>query len=319
MKILVTPRSVTRAGHPSLNRIGEAGYQVVFCTPGEQPSETELRTLLPGCVGYIAGVEPVTAEVLDAAPDLRVISRNGTGTDTVDVEAAHKRGIQVLRAEGANARGVAELAIGQIFALARSSAASDAALKSGTWKRASAGTEIEGRTLGILGCGRIGKQVARMALGVGMQVLAFDQFPDPAFCPGQGFRYGGWEAVLAEADFLSLHCPPNSEGKPVLGREALGRLKRGCMVVNTARYDVMDAEAVLAALESGHLGGLALDVFDTEPPMDWRLVKHPRVVATPHIGGFTRESIDRAMSQAVDNLLGGLRLDGGFGMERKSA
>ena len=319
MKILVTPRSVTRSGHPSLERLEQAGYRVVFPTPGEQPGENELRALLPGCVGYLAGVEPVTAAVLEVASDLRVISRNGTGTDTVDVEAARKRGILVVRAEGANARGVAELAISQILGLARSCAASDAMLKDGLWKRTSPGIEIEGRTLGVLGCGRIGKLVTRMALGLGMRVLAFEQFPDPEFQPGAGFRYAGWDEVLAESDFLSLHCPPRPDGAPVLCREAVGKLRRGARLVNTARYDVMDAEAVLEALDSGQLGGLALDVFDSEPPSDWRLVKHPRVVATPHTGGYTMESIDRAMNQAVDNLIAGLRSTECSGMERRSA
>jgi D-3-phosphoglycerate dehydrogenase len=319
MKILVTPRSVTRSGHPSLQRLEQAGYRVVFPTPGEQPGENELRALLPGCVGYLAGVEPVTAAVLEMACDLRVISRNGTGTDTVDVEAARKHGILVVRAEGANARGVAELAISQILGLARSCASSDATLKAGLWKRTSPGIEIEGRTLGIIGCGRIGKLVTRMALALGMRVLAFEQFPDPEFHPGAGFRYAGWDEVLAESDFLSLHCPPRPDGTPVLNREAVGKMRRGARVVNTARYDVMDAEAVLEALDSGHLSGLALDVFDSEPPADWRLVKHPRVVATPHTGGYTVESIDRAMSQAVDNLIAGLRSTECSGMERRSA
>lgn len=319
MKILVTPRSVTRSGHPALRRIEQAGYRVVLCTPGEQPGEQELRDLLPGCVGYLAGVEPVSAAVLETATELRVISRNGTGTDTVDLEAARKRGILVLRAEGANARGVAELTISHLLGLARHCAAADAALKSGVWKRGQPGIEVEGRTLGILGCGRIGKLVARMALGLGMQVRAFDQFPDPSFSPAAEFRYAGWEAVLAEADFLSLHCPPSADGRAVLNREALGSLKPGCRVVNTARYDVMDSEAVLEALDSGRLAGLALDVFDSEPPSDWRLARHPRVIATPHTGGFTEESVDRAMTQAVENLLGGLLSLGEGGVERRSA
>jgi D-3-phosphoglycerate dehydrogenase len=319
MKILVTPRSVTRSGHPALGRIEQAGYQVVLCTPGEQPAEQELRALLPGCVGYLAGVEPVSAVVLETATELRVISRNGTGTDTVDLEAARRHGIVVLRAEGANARGVAELTIAHILGLARHCAAYDASLKSGAWKRAQPGIEVEGRTLAILGCGRIGKLVARMALGLGMRVLAFDQFPDSTFSPAPEFRYAGWDEVLAEADFLSLHCPPNADGRPVLSREALGSLKRGCRLVNTARSDVMDSEAVLEALDSGRLSGLALDVFETEPPSDWRLAKHPRVIATPHTGGFTEESVDRAMSQAVENLLRGLDSLGEGRGERRSA
>ena len=306
MKILVTPRSVTRSGHPSLEKLRGAGGEVVFCKAGAQPTEDELRALLPGCVGYLAGVEPIAARALEGADALRVISRNGTGVDNVDLAAAKARGIAVLRADGANARGVAELAIGHLFALARGVIAADAALKRGTWERGGPGVELEGKTLGLVGCGRVGKLVARMALGCGMEVVAFDAFPDIHFNPGGSFRFAPFDEVIACADFVSLHCPPAADGRPLLDAAALTRMKRGAFLINTARYDVFDADAVLASLNSGHLAGLALDAFDTEPPTDARLAKHPRVIATPHIGGFTRESIDRAMTVAVDNLLAAL-------------
>lgn len=292
MKILVTPRSVTRSGHPSLEKLRAAGQEVVFCKAGAQPTEDELRALLPGCVGYVAGVEPVTARALEAADQLRAISRNGAGVDNVHLAAAKARGIAVLRAEGANARGVAELAIGLIFALARGVIPADNVLKRGGWERGSAGVELEGKTLGLVGCGRIGKLVARMALGCGMEVAAFDAFPDLQFNPGEGFRFATLGEVISRADFLSLHCPPTADGRPAIDAPALAKLKRGAFLINTARYDVCDADAVLAELDSG-----ALDAFDTEPPTDARLPKHPRVIATPHIGGFTRESIDRAMTR----------------------
>ena len=211
------------------------------------------------------------------------------------------RGVAVLRADGANARGVAELTIAQVFALARGTVAADAAMKRGAWERGAAGVEIDGKILGIIGCGSIGKLVARMALGCGMKILAFDPSPD-AFDPGPAFRFRPFDEVVASADFLSLHCPPAPDGRPVLDASALSRMKRGAFLINTARYDVFDAAAVLAALDSCHLGAVALDAFDSEPPRDTRLPRHPRVLATPHTGGFTRESIDRTMAVAVENL-----------------
>jgi D-3-phosphoglycerate dehydrogenase len=307
MKVLVTPRSVTRGGHPSMETLRAAGCEVVFCKPGAQPTEGELCELLSGCQGYLAGVEAVTARVLDAAKDLRAISRNGTGVDNVDLAAAEARGIAVLRAEGANARGVAELTIGLLFALARGIADCDSSLKRGGWERGSAGVELEGKTLGLAGCGRVGQLVARMAHGLGMKVLAFDPFPSPSFAPGPDFYYASLDEVCARADFLSLHCPPLCGGQTLLDAAALGRVKRGAFLINTARYDLCDPEALLVALDSGQLAGVALDVFDAEPPLDPRLVRHPRVIGTPHLGGYTRESIDRAMTVAVDNLLAALR------------
>ena len=175
-KILVTPRSVTKNGHPSLERLRTAGFEVVYCTPGKSPSEDELSALLQECVGYLAGVEPVTARVLSAARNLKVISRNGTGVDNIDLAAAKQRGIRICRAEGANARGVAELAIGLMLALARAIPASDRAIKADQWERHT-GFELEGKTLGLIGCGRIGRLVARMATGLDLRVIIHDIVP----------------------------------------------------------------------------------------------------------------------------------------------
>lgn len=306
-RILVTPRSVTREGHPSLDLLREAGCEIIFSKGGVQPGEADLRQLLPGCAGYLAGVEPITARVLAVADQLKVISRNGTGTDNVDLEAAAARGIRVLRAEGANARGVAELAIGLMFALARKIPSCHAAIKSGGWERGSAGVELEGRSIGIFGCGKVGRLTARMALGMGMKVLAYDPFPDPSFMPGGEFCYSGKAEILAFCDVISLHCPPAADGRPVIDAAAIRDMRKGTLLINTARYDLMEAESVAAALDSGAIAGLGLDVFDHEPPQNRRLVDHERTVVTPHLGGFTGESIDRAMSVAVNGLLEVLR------------
>jgi phosphoglycerate dehydrogenase-like enzyme len=240
--------------------------------------------------------------VLEAAVDLRVISRNGTGVDSIDAAAAKERNISILRAEGANARGVAELTIGLLFALARSLPGCDASIKAGRWDRPN-GLELEGRTLGIIGCGRIGKIVAELAVGVGLNVVAHDAFPDYNFFAGAAFQFVPMHRVLRHADFLSLHCPPPSQGQALIGEPEFAQIKHGSFVINTARYQLIDPEALLAALGSGRIAGAALDVFDSEPPRDARLARHPRVLATPHIGGLTKESIGRAMDAAVDNLI----------------
>ncbi len=306
-KILVTPRSLTAEGHPALAPLTDAGYEVVFCSAGRQPTEEELIDLLPGCVGYLAGVEPVTSRVLDAATDLRVISRNGVGIDNIDLGAAQRRGIQVCRAEGANAQGVAELAIGLLFSLARSIPYSDGAIKAGGWQRRK-GMEISGRTLGIIGCGRIGRRTAEMALGLGMSVLAYDVIVDDSFRLSSRFRFASFEEILATADAVSLHCPSQPDGKPLIDAAALTRIRRGMLLINTARYNLLDADAVVAALNAGQLGGVAIDVFDREPPVANPLVGHDRVIATPHIGSFTEESVHRAVSAAVEHILNQLAI-----------
>lgn len=303
-KVLVTPRSLTKTGHPALRRLEEAGCEVVFSTPGVQPDEAELLARLPGCAGYLAGVEKVSARVLEAAaPALKVIARNGVGIDNVDLEAARRLGICVLPAAGANARGVAELAIALLLALARAVPFSDAHLKARDWQRRQ-GVELEGKVLGLVGCGRIGREVARMARGLGMDVVAYDPLPPPVL--PAGVRLVPLGEVLAAADAVSLHCPPQADGRPLIDAAALAVMKRGAWLINTARASLVAASAVLAALDDGRLAGLATDVFEHEPPDDDPLALHPKVIATPHVGGYTRESVDRAVGAAVENLLAAL-------------
>lgn len=304
-RILVTPRSVTKNGHPSLARLAAAGHEVVLGPPGRQPSELELLQLLRGCAGYLAGVEPITAEVLSVCPDLRAISRNGTGVDNIDLRAADAHKIRILRAAGANARGVAELTLALMLALVRDVPEGNASIKRGGWYRRQ-GIELEGKTLGLLGCGRIGQLVARFAGALGMQVLAHDPFADPSFAPGDFFQFASAEEVIQQAHLLSLHCPPAADGRPVINREVLSSMPQGAYLINTARFDLIDPSAVIEALDREHLAGIALDVFAEEPPQDRTLAWHPRVICTAHIGGLTHESVDRAMNVAVDNLLAAL-------------
>jgi len=305
-KVLVTPRSVTSGGHPALAKLRDAGYEVVFPTPGRQPTEADLLRLLPGCVGYLAGVEEVSATVLEAAKGLRVISRNGVGVDNIDLAAARRLNITVCKAVGANARGVAELAMAHILSLARWVPFSDKCIKAGGWERRK-GVELAGRTLGLVGCGNIGKLVAKFALGMDMKVLAYDVLPDRSFAPSPDFRFAPLDDVLAQSDVISLHCPALPDGKPLLDAAALAKTKHGVFLVNTARADLIDGQALAAALQSGQVAGAATDVFKTEPPTGDPLAASDRVVATPHIGGFTEESVDRAVHVAVDNLLAELR------------
>jgi phosphoglycerate dehydrogenase-like enzyme len=307
-KIIVTPRSLTKDGDPALNLLTGEGFEIVFSTPGSLPQEDELIRLLPGCVGYLAGVEPITAAVLEAATDLKVISRNGTGINTIDLQAAQRLNIEILRAEGANARGVAELTLGVILGLVRSIPFSDACLKRETWERRK-GLELQGRTLGVIGCGKIGQLVSQLALAFGMEVLAYDPFPDLKFAPDLDFRFADLEEVLAGSDILSLHCPEQTDSRPILDRDRLKRLSPGAFVVNTARASLIDETAILEALHDGRVAGVALDVFDREPPDATPLLSDDRVIVTPHIGGFTSESVSRATLAAVENLLNFFKKD----------
>ena len=301
-KILVTPRSLTEEGHPALNALAEAGYETVFSTPGRLPTEGELIDLVSGCVGYLAGVEQITAEVLESAACLKVISRNGTGVDNIDLETARRLNIRVCRAVGANAQGVAELTLALILSLARSVPFSDRAIKNGRWERRK-GIELASRTLGVVGCGNVGKLVAGLALALGMDVIAYDIAPDPSLAPSEQFSFCSLDTLFERSDIISLHCPSSGCGSPLIDARALERMKPGVLIINTARPDLIDNEAMVAFLDRGHVAGLAMDVFEREPPGNDTLARHERVIATPHIGGFTEESVDRVARVAVQNLL----------------
>ncbi len=304
-KILITPRSLTLGGHPALNMLKDAGYEIIFSTPGKQPSEDELIRLLQGCVGYLAGVEKITGRVLESAEDLKVISRNGTGIDNIDSRAAERLNIRICRAEGANTKGVAELTIALIFSLLRSIPFHNARMKNEAWERRK-GVELQSRTLGLIGCGQIGQEVATLALGLGMEVIAYRRNPDPAFSPSDKFSWVSFDGLIERSDIISLHRPASLSGEPVINAQVIAKMKKGVYIINTARANLIDEEAVLEGLSNNQIAGFATDVYDKEPPEDFNLVKHDRVIATPHLGGFTAESVDRATRVAVENLIDSL-------------
>lgn len=299
-RIAVTPRSLSREGHPALEELRRAGYEVIFPAPGRMPTEAELGEFLPQCVGLLAGVEPISAEVLSQCPQLKVISRNGVGVDSIDLAAAAEMGIAVEKAVGANSRGVAELAAALMLSGLRRICWSDRRLKEGDWARPK-GIEVLGRQLGVVGCGQIGRHLVEIGLGLGMRVRAFDLYPDQAFKPPGDFGYVGLDELIRESDVISLHCPPEAE--PIIGPAAVSSMKEGVFIINTARASLVDDAAILNGLESGKIRGFATDVFPSEPPEPTPLLLHERVVLTPHAGAFTEESILRATEGAVDNLL----------------
>ncbi|MGH6862632.1 MAG: NAD(P)-dependent oxidoreductase, partial [Phyllobacterium sp.] len=214
-RILVTPRSLTSEPHPDIERLRERGFDIVYSTPGAMPTESELLNLIPGCVGWLAGVEPVTAKIVEAADTLKVISRNGVGIDNLPVDALSKRGVRILIAEGANSFGVAELTLGLLFSALRSIPLADAGIKSGGWPRIR-GMEIRGRTVGIVGCGAIGREVARMVIALGASVIAFDPARPNLDFSASSFAYAGVDDIIANADVLSLHCPLPRDGSILL-------------------------------------------------------------------------------------------------------
>ncbi|MBI2253212.1 MAG: oxidoreductase [Proteobacteria bacterium] len=304
-RILITPRSLTSGPHPQIERLRGAGFDIVTSTPNALPSEAELISLLPGCTGWLAGIEPVSPKVIEAARDLRIVSRNGTGIDNLPMEALRQRNIAVATAGGANAAGVAELAVALIFSALRHIPAADSGIKQGSWPRRR-GRELRGRNVAVIGCGAIGGEVVRMLSALGAHVLAFDPVQPDLRLSGDRFTWADLPTALRQADIITFHCPLQKNGKPILDAATIAALRPGVIIVNTARAALVDEATILAGLESGAIESYATDVFDQEPPQDLNLARHPRVIATSHIGGFTDESVERATSVAIDHLLAGL-------------
>jgi D-3-phosphoglycerate dehydrogenase len=253
----------------------------------------------------------VTSEVLDAARSLRIIGRPGIGVDNVDLAAATRRGVVVMNSPGGNIASTAELTLALLLAVARNIAAADASMKAGKWDRKSfSGAELTGKRIGIVGFGRIGREVAARCRSLGMEVVAHDPFVSAAVAESAHVKLVGMDEALQTCDFLSLHTTLSRETRHLLGKEALSKVKPGVRIVNAARGELVDDEALLAALESGRVAGAALDVHAQEPPVDWRLCRHPRVVATPHIGAATAEAQERVGTdiavQVRDYLKGGV-------------
>ncbi len=237
----------------------------------------------------------VTAAVLAAGTRLKVVGRAGVGVDNIDVAAAVARGIVVVNSPMAASVSVAEHTLGLMLSLARQIAAADASLKQGKWeKSAFMGAELSGKTLGLLGLGRIGALVANRAVAFGMSVLAYDPYLNEAQIRERNAQPASFDAVLQGADYLSLHLPLTKETRGLIGTRQFEMMKAGARVVCAARGGVIDEAALRAALDSGHLAGAALDVFEQEPPAPGSLAAHPKVVATPHVGAQTAEAQARA-------------------------
>ena len=303
-KILITPRSFRESGEAPLELLRGRGFEIVENTTGKTLDEAQMCALCADVDGLLVGIDPVTRRVLDSAPRLRAISKYGAGLDNVDLAAAAERGVQVRAAVGTNARSVAELAVGLMFAMARHLVPSGATTKTGGWGR-TRGVELQGRTLGILGLGSIGREVAKMARGIGMDVLAYDPVVDPSspFLAEHGVRLADRADVIRAADFLTLHLPLLDTTRGMMDAATLATMKPTAVLINTSRGELVDETALLDALTGKRLGGAASDVFSKEPPSaDHPLLKLDNFVLTPHIGAYTQEANRRMAEVSAANL-----------------
>ena len=303
MKILVTPTSFKPdSGSPAMKKLRSFSDSLVF-NPGSKPlTEDELIPLLDGCVGCIAGLDHYTAKVIESAKSLKVISRYGVGVNEVDLIAAKAKNIVICNTPGVNAQAVADLVFALLLCVARKVSILDRKTKEGQWPRSN-GTELYAKTMGILGLGAIGKAVAQRAAGFSMKVLAYDPFIDKGYAEANGIAPVDFTAITKEADFLSLCMPLTDETRNLISADVMKAMKKGAIIVNTARGGLIDEAAAYELLVSGHLGGMGLDVYEEEPPKKTPLFDLENVVLTPHTAAHTREAIAAMADMSVQNLI----------------
>ncbi len=303
MKILVTPTSFTKPQNDEARKLLEDfADEVVFSELGRPLEPGEVKQMLAGVDGYIAGLDYITDEALENANALKVISRYGAGVDRVDLQAAKDKGIIVTNTPGTNAVAVCELAFALMLSLARAVPRLDGAVKNGQWPRNN-GIELNGKTLGIVGFGAIGKNLAVRAKAFGMKVAAYDPYFDSEFAQKNGVVKSTLDEVIAGSDFISLHVPLNEHTKHMIGAAQIETMKQGAYIINTARGGLVDEAVAADALKAGKLGGIGLDAYEVEPVTDSPLLALDNVVMTPHTGAHTNEAISGMGMMSVKNLI----------------
>jgi len=294
MKILVCDKTESDA----IEKMRAAGLMV---DTNFEITPEELPNILPNYAGCVVRSRTkIRQPLIDLCPNLKVIVRGGVGLDTIDADYARSKGITVMNTPRASSASVAELAIGFMFALARNLYKASSTMKAEKWeKKAFEGDEIGGKTLGLIGLGNIGKEVAIRANALGMTVTAYDPYVKEA----EGVELVPLDELLAHSDYISLHLPKTKESADMIGKAQFEKMKTSVRIVNCARGGIINEAALYKALTSGKVAGAALDVYAEEPPTNWKLAKLDNVICSPHIGAATKEAQGRVGAEVAEKLI----------------
>lgn len=307
-KVLIATPSFGKFSNEPIEILEKAGFTIV--RPAEHPISKEeglYKYLDDEVMAIINGLEPVGRGVLERAPGLKIIAKHGAGVNNIDLEAAKEFNVMVANAPGANKEGVADLTFGLMLAIARLIPQADACVKSGDWK-GFFGSSVFNRTLGIVGMGAIGKCMAQRASGFSMKLLGYDPYWDEDFSKQYNIKRCSLEEILQEADFVTLHVPAMPSTNGMIGEKELRSMKKGAYLINAARGELVDEEALYKVLKEGHLAGAAMDAFLQEPVNpDNPLLTLPNVVVTPHIGMYNDEAMNSTSLAAAKNVVTALR------------
>jgi phosphoglycerate dehydrogenase-like enzyme len=306
-RVLVTPTTYGKNDPRLRTELEAAVGEVIYNRFGRPLASSEVRKMLGGVDGYIAGLDYIDRNALEGADRLKVIARYGVGVDRIDLPAAADKSIVVTNTPEANSSSVAELTIGFMLSLARLIPKHAIDVRAGLWPSTN-GWTIQGKTVGLLGFGSIGKEVAKRLCAWGCRLLAYDPYPDLVSAREMNIGLKTQTEVIGMADFLSLHLPVLPETRHMVNEEFLARMKQGSFLINTARGELIDEKALLYALKSGHLAGAALDVFSQEPPSPENpLFQLPQVISTPHLGAHTDGAADAMGWSSLNDCLAVLR------------
>lgn len=307
-KVLVTATNYSKYCLPARKMLEQNGFEVTE-NPHDRPYTTEeLKTKVPDIVAAIVGPDRWNEDIFRVAPNLKIITRFGVGTDNIDLEAATRHGIAVTNAKGQNAAAVAEQAIGLMLCLLREIPLLDKKIRTGEWTR-TVGRNLGGKTIGLLGFGMIAQKVAEKLAGFSVKIIAFDQYPNRVAADRLGVTFAGLDEVLAQSDLVSLHLPATEETIGIMNHGNFEKMKPGSFFVNTARGALVNDKDLYEALKSGRLAGAGLDVYNTEPTApDNPLFTLDNVVCTPHTSGDTLDTyhdVSMSTAQAVIDYFNG--------------
>ncbi|MGN1004033.1 MAG: phosphoglycerate dehydrogenase [Oscillospiraceae bacterium] len=302
MKVLVTPRSYGKTDPAVFGMLEQAGLKVVCNNTGYIFSKEQMLEKIADCDGVIVGVDPMDEDVISAAPHLKAIAKYGTGVDNIDLDAAAQRGIKVSVTTGANSEAVADCAFGMLIAMARKLVTIDAECRKKNWKKITT-KDVSRATLGIVGMGAIGKLMIRRALGFDMHVIAYDPMWDDAFAGQYGVERVSLDEIFTRSDYISLHVPLIPSTREMVGAKQFNMMKNDAVLINCARGELIDEEALLNALEQKEIGGAALDVFVKEPPDDPRWYTLDNLLLGSHCAASTTGAALNMGRMATTNLI----------------
>lgn len=305
IKILISSKSFGKTGSEGIGILKNAGLEPVINTTGKKLNEDEFLKMADGVVGIIAGTEKITQKVISETDSLKVISRYGVGMDNVDLDTAYKKGVLVYNTPDAPTDAVAELTLSLILNLLRKISVLDSNIRKNTWKPA-LGNLLSDKIVGILGLGKIGKKVVQLLEPFNVEFLAYELKPDKSFTSKYKIKVVSLEEVLSNSDIITIHLPSTKESKHVIDSDAFSKMKQNTILINTARGDLIEEEALYKSLKNKKIAGAGLDVFENEP-YSGKLKELDNTILTPHIGSSTVETRKTMDVESVNNLIKGLK------------